>query len=90
MKKYDSVLAMVRDTSDKEFADKFEATLKEKTVYVYVDVSLNVEVFTSLRKAKAWYKKNYPDRKLEMVIKDLKWSDIYKVVIWRKKLDSAF
>jgi hypothetical protein len=55
-KKYKSVLAMVKDLSDPEFAKEFEKRLKEQTVYVYVDVEdyYHTDVFVTLNAAKKY------------------------------------
>lgn len=54
-KRYNSVLAMVKDLSSPEFAKDFEKHLKKETVYVYFSASeCEVEVFSTLRLAKKW------------------------------------
>lgn len=52
-KQYKSVLEMVRDTSGKKFADRFEKLLRKKTVYVHVHQD-QIQVFKSKKAAKKY------------------------------------
>jgi hypothetical protein len=52
-KRYSSVLEMVKAISSPDFAAAFERNLKRRTVYVYIDKSLDfVQVFKKLKAAK--------------------------------------
>ncbi len=79
-KSYGSVLEMVKDISDPEFAKEFEKLLKANTVYVYTNYHGDMQVFSSLKLAKRFAQDNYVAKNNDSPI--LTWKINWRLGIW--------